>query len=146
MHDWSKFSPTEFWESVKYFDGHKSPITVCKVDKGYSEAWLHHKGRNKHHFEYWIDYGLDPSKGLIGMDMPTKYVVEMFIDRMCASKNYQKENYRDDSALKYYERGKSHYVMHENTARLLEKLLKMLADKGEDYTLNYIRKEILKNA
>ena len=146
LHDLSKYTPVEFSAGIKYYKGTVSPNGIQKRVEGYSAAWLHHKGRNKHHFEYWIDYGLDPSKGLIGMDMPTKYVVEMFIDRMCASKNYQKENYRDDSALKYYERGKSHYVMHENTARLLERLLKMLADKGEDYTLNYIRKEILKNA
>ena len=146
LHDLSKYTPVEFSAGIKYYKGTVSPNGIQKRVEGYSAAWLHHKGRNKHHFEYWIDYGLDPSKGLIGMDMPTKYVVEMFIDRMCASKNYQKENYRDDSALKYYERGKSHYVMHKNTAKLLEKLLKMLADKGEDYTLNYIRKEILKNA
>ena len=73
MHDWSKFSPTEFWESVKYFDGHKSPITVCKVDKGYSEAWLHHKGRNKHHYQYWTDLSL-PEQAIM---MPYKYAAEM---------------------------------------------------------------------
>lgn len=146
LHDLSKYTPIEFNAGIKYYKGTVSPNGIQKRVEGYSAAWLHHKGRNKHHFEYWIDYGLDPSHGLVGMDMPTKYVVEMFIDRMCASKNYEKENYKDDSALKYYQRGKSHYVMHENTARLLEKLLNMLAEKGEDYTLNYIRKEILKNA
>ena len=55
VHDLSKYSPTEFWEGVKYFNGHHSPITDCKKDKGYSEAWLHHKGRNKHHADYWVD-------------------------------------------------------------------------------------------
>ena len=110
LHDLSKYTPVEFSAGIKYYKGTVSPNGIQKRVEGYSAAWLHHKGRNKHHFEYWIDYGLDPSKGLIGMDMPTKYVVEMFIDRMCASKNYQKENYRDDSALKYYERGKSHNI------------------------------------
>ena len=46
IHDLSKYSPTEFWESAKYFNGKKSPISVCRLDKGYSLAWLHHKGRN----------------------------------------------------------------------------------------------------
>ena len=80
MHDWSKFSPTEFWESVKYFDGHKSPITVCKVDKGYSEAWLHHKGRNKHHYQYWTDLSL-PEQAIM---MPYKYAAEMVWDELAA--------------------------------------------------------------
>ena len=56
VHDLSKYSPTEFFESIKYYTGTHSPITGEKQDKGYSEAWLHHKGRNKHHSEYWIDY------------------------------------------------------------------------------------------
>ena len=34
--------------------------------------------------------------------MPKKYVAEMVIDRICASKNYMKENYNDRSALDYY--------------------------------------------
>lgn len=57
MHDWSKFSIDEFWESIKYYDGKVSPITRCKQEKGYSKAWLHHKGRNKHHYQYWVDLG-----------------------------------------------------------------------------------------
>ena len=48
-HDLSKFSPTEFIESVKYYTGTDSPINNCKKVNGYSEAWMHHKGRNKHH-------------------------------------------------------------------------------------------------
>ena len=55
VHDLSKYSPTEFWEGVKYFNGKHSPITDAKKDKGYSQAWLHHKGRNKHHTDYWVD-------------------------------------------------------------------------------------------
>ena len=55
VHDLSKYSPTEFIESVKYYQGDHSPITECKKENGYSKAWLHHKGRNKHHYEYWYD-------------------------------------------------------------------------------------------
>ena len=98
MHDWSKFSPTEFWESVKYFDGHKSPITVCKKDKGYSEAWLHHKGRNKHHYQYWTDLSL-PEKTVI---MPYKYAVEMVCDELAAGITYNGKNWTKDTQLEYY--------------------------------------------
>ena len=93
--------------------------------KGYSSAWLHHKGRNKHHMEYWIDYGVPDEggdKGLCGMKMPLRYVVEMYIDRVAASKNYQKERYTDRSALEYYLHGKDFHVMHKDTRALLELL------------------------
>ena len=112
--------------------------------KGYSSAWLHHKGRNKHHLEYWIDYGAGEEKGMAGMKMPIKYVVEMFIDRMSASKNYKKQDYTDRSPLEYYENGKAYQMLHKDTRVLLERLLHMLAEQGEETTLRYIKKVVLK--
>jgi hypothetical protein len=149
LHDLSKYSPTEFLVGCKYFQGTMSPNNAEREDRGYSSAWLHHKGRNKHHMEYWIDY--DVSKvagkehgGMTGMKMPVRYVVEMFIDRISASKNYQKEKYRDDSALIYYQKGKGHYLIHEDTAALLEYLLTMLAKRGEKETFAFVKNEVLK--
>ena len=144
FHDMSKYSPTEFFVGCRYFQGDKSPNNAERESKGYSSAWMHHKGRNKHHLEYWIDYSVDKDI-MTGMKMPVNYVVEMFIDRMSASKNYQKEKYTDRSPLEYFERGRGHYMMHPETEALLEKLLVMLAEKGEDETFRYIRQEVLKN-
>ncbi|MBR4027274.1 MAG: catalase [Lachnospiraceae bacterium] len=148
LHDLSKYAPTEFLVGCKYYKGYMSPNNAERNDKGYSSAWLHHKGKNKHHLEYWIDYGMGDEKGegkaMTGMKMPVRYVVEMFIDRVSASKNYQKEKYKDDSALIYYRNGKGHYMLHEDTAALLEFLLEMLAVKGEKYTYAYIRHKVLK--
>ena len=144
LHDLSKYSWVEFSAGVKYYQGFRSPNYGQKLEEGYSSAWLHHKGRNKHHFEYWIDYTLDPNEGLKGMRMPLKYVVEMFIDRMCASKNYQKEKYTDRSALEYYNTGKKHYIIHDESRRELEFLLNMLAEEGEEKTLDYIKNKVLK--
>lgn len=144
LHDLSKYSPTEFLVGCKYFQGNLSPNNVERLEKGYSKAWLHHKGRNKHHLEYWIDYGVGEKKGITGMKMPLKYVVEMFIDRVAASKNYQKEKYTDRSALEYYERGKAHHVLHEDSRELLEELLHMLADEGEEAVFHYIKHVLLK--
>ena len=93
--------------------------------------------------EYWIDYGLTGERNMTGMRMPEKYVVEMFIDRMSASKNYEKDKYTDKSPLEYYEHGRNHYMLHEETRELLERLLHMLAEHGEDYTYAYIRREVL---
>lgn len=145
LHDLSKYSPVEFLVGAKYYQGDKSPNNAEREDKGVSLAWLHHKGRNKHHFEYWIDYALDGKSGMAGMKMPVNYVVEMYCDRVAACKNYQKDAYTDASALEYYNRGKAKYLMHEETARLLEDMLTHLANEGEAATNEYIRKNILHN-
>ena len=146
MHDLSKYTPSEFIPGVKYYqDGHRSPNNAQREDKGYSGAWLHHKGRNKHHFEYWIDYDINGGdEPLTGMKMPLRYVAEMFCDRIAASRIYNKEKYTDRDALDYYLKGKGHYIMHPETDALLHKLLQMLADKGEEYTFAYIRTNVLK--
>lgn len=146
MHDLSKYSPSEFIPGVKYYqDGHRSPNNAQREDEGVSKAWLHHKGRNKHHFEYWIDYDVDGSRTVLsGMKMPVKYVAEMFCDRIAASRIYNKEKYKDSDPLDYYIKGLGHYIMHPETDALLHKLLQMLADKGEEYTFEYIKKNVLK--
>ena len=145
LHDLSKYTWIEFRTGVRYYQGDRSPNTVEREVTGCSEAWLHHKGRNKHHLEYWIDHSKDATKGFAGMKMPVKYVVEMFCDRMAASKNYQKEQYRDDSALRYYQRGEDRYgeLFHPKSKALLVYLLKMLAEEGEEATFRHIKQEIL---
>lgn len=144
LHDMSKYGFTEFRVGAKYFQGTRSPNNAEREDIGYSSAWLHHKGRNKHHFEYWIDYATDGDGNLAGMKMPDKYIIEMFMDRIAASKVYMKDNYTDRSPLEYYNRGKGKIILHEHTRELLEKCLEMLAEQGEDKTFAYIRREVLK--
>lgn len=144
LHDISKYKWVEFSAGVKYYQGNVSPNGVQKVKEGLSRAWLHHKGRNKHHFEYWIDYGVKEEEGLKGMEMPINYVAEMFIDRMCASMNYEKGRYTDKSSIIYYEARKDYYVMHDKTRAILEYLLNLLADEGEEVTLKYVKNELLK--
>lgn len=145
LHDLSKYSWTEFRVGCRYYQGNRSPNNAEREERGYSSAWLHHKGRNKHHYEYWIDYSLDGSGTLTGMKMPVRYVVEMFMDRIAASRVYMGSNYTDRSPLDYYLRGKAGALMHEETRSLLERLLYMLAKKGEETTFRYIRQEVLKN-
>jgi hypothetical protein len=143
FHDLSKFSPTEFLVGCKYFQGDRSPNNAEREEKGLSYSWLHHKGRNKHHMEYWIDFGLGTEHAMIGMKMPTKYVVEMFFDRVAASKTYQKEAYTPESPWMYYVKGQKFHVIHPESKQLLEEMLLMLKDKGEEETCRYIKKEIL---
>ncbi|WP_028243888.1 DUF5662 family protein [Pseudobutyrivibrio ruminis] len=145
LHDLSKYSFVEFRVGAKYYQGDKSPNNAEREANGVSMAWLHHKGRNKHHFEYWIDYALDGKSGMAGMKMPVNYVVEMYCDRVAACKTYQKDAYTDRSALEYYNKGKAKYLMHPDTAALLEDMLTHLANEGEEATNQYIRKNILHN-
>ena len=144
LHDLSKYSPSEFALGVKYYQGNRSPNAAEREKKGYSAAWLHHKGRNKHHYEYWLDYSPNAEVGLQGNKMPVRYVVEMFIDRMAACKTYYGEDYRNDSPLNYFLKNQGHYTMHEDTMELLEKMLTMLANEGEEPTLRYIKKVLLR--
>jgi len=144
-HDLSKYSPTEFWVGAKYFQGDRSPNNAEREAKGFSSSWLHHKGRNKHHFEYWIDYTTPGTseKLLIGMKMPVRYVVEMFMDRIAACKVYQKDAYTDASPWLYHQKSKRvQEVMHPESLALLERLLKMLAEKGEAKTFAYTKQII----
>ena len=104
MHDMSKYSPTEFLVGVKYYQGTASPNNAERMEKGISMSWLHHKGRNKHHFEYWIDYSIDKDHpGLVGMKIPKKYMAEMFVDRVSAGKIYNGDEFDQKSPLEYFE-------------------------------------------
>lgn len=141
LHDMSKYTPSEFLVGCKYYQGTRSPNNAEREERGYSGAWLHHKGRNKHHYEYWIDYALDRPV-LTGMKMPKRYVIEMFMDRIAASKIYMQEKYTDSSPLEYYESGIAESWMHEDTRKFLEKLLYMLAEQGEEKTFAYIRLDL----
>ena len=142
LHDLSKYSPMEFWRGAVYYQGNRSPNDAERRKTGVSKAWLHHKGRNKHHFEYWIDYVIneDGTVGFGGNRMPKKYVAEMFCDRLAACRVYLGDKYTDASAYEYFDRARKWTMMHPETSAELEKLLLMLKDEGEDATFKYIRK------
>lgn len=144
LHDLSKYSPSEFWVGANYYQGDRSPNNAEREAVGYSSAWLHHKGRNKHHYEYWIDYSTKAiSGGMAPAPMPPKYIVEMLMDRIAACKVYNGDKYTDSAPWEYYSLGHENAPVHSETKELLEKLLLMLADKGEKETFMYIRREIL---
>lgn len=138
LHDLSKYSPEEFIPGVKYFQGTRSPNEGERKSYGYSKAWMHHKGRNKHHFEYWTDYS-PATHRLAGVKMPMRYVIEMFCDRVAASKIYNGDKYNDRFPLEYFNKKREHRLIHPETEKMIEKLLVMLSEKGEDETFKYIR-------
>ena len=141
-HDLSKYSPTEFRAGAKYYQGDRSPNAAEREDKGYSEAWMHHKGRNRHHYEYWTDLNRQ-SRTYEAIPMPRKYFVEMIMDRRAACMTYQGKNYKDDSALIYFERSLEKNLMHPQTNQELRYVLTMLAEKGEKETFRYLKESVL---
>lgn len=138
-HDLSKYTPTEFVPGAKYYQGTRSPNEREREIYGSSRAWMHHKGRNRHHYEYWTDYN-PVTKQIEYVKMPVRFVVEMFCDRVAASKIYNGKNYTDNAPFEYFLRIRGKDRMHPETEALLEKMLVMLKDEGEKKTFAYIKK------
>lgn len=140
LHDLSKYSWVEFRAGVKYFQGNKSPNSKEREQYGYSPAWLHHKGRNKHHWEYWTEL----IKEAVPVQMPLCYVLEMFCDRVAATKAYQKGEYNNKSALEYFLRNYDNVIMEPHSRALTQLLLEYLAVHGLDETIHFIKTEVKK--
>lgn len=141
FHDLSKYMPAEFLPGVRYFQGDRSPNEMERETIGYSNAWMHHKGRNRHHYEYWNDYN-PKTKRIEAVKMPTRYFVEMVCDRIAASKIYYGENYTDESSLNYYLRKKGKMFINAETERDLEKILRVLAFEGENKVFRLLRRMV----
>ena len=143
VHDLSKYSVTEFWQGARYYQGNRSPNTAEREEKGYSEAWMHHKGRNRHHYEYWSDMNRQ-TRVYEPVPMPRKYLVEQIMDRRAACMVYQGKDYTDASALAYFMKSRERDLMHPQNKQELEFLLTMLKEWGEKETFRYLRQNVLK--
>ena len=142
-HDLSKYTPAEFLVGARYYQGDRSPNGAEREEKGYSEAWMHHKGRNRHHYEYWTDISRE-TRNYESLHMPRKYLIEMVMDRRAACMTYQGKNYTDGAALTYFRKSMERTRMHPSTQKELDFLLEMLRDKGEKETFSYIKNSVLK--
>lgn len=154
LHDLSKYSPSEFLPGCRYYQGFRSPNDQERQERGFSSSWMHHKGRNKHHFEYWIDYpnreqrdfleGGGTRMGLCdrfqAVEMPLKYVAEMFCDRVAACKVYKGAAYTQHDPLAYQDEMRPHVFMHPETEKLITQMLTVLSEQGEDAACRYIRR------
>ena len=136
LHDLSKYAPVEFMTGVKYYKGTYSPNAAERQEKGYSLAWLHHKGRNMHHWEFWVDF---THQGPKGAKMPYRYLLEMFCDRVAASMIYQGKKYTDKYPLIYYQDHQAYMIMNPESQALLDYLLTYMSDHGLEETIALIR-------
>ena len=104
---------------------------------------MHHKGRNRHHFEYWTD--LSPvTRTYEPVDMPVRFLCEMVADRIAACKTYEGAAYTDASPLHYLDRAQESRLVHPRTMARLRFLLTMLAERGEKETFRFMRQTVLK--
>lgn len=131
VHDLSKYSPTEFWEGVKYYVGTHSPITEAKKANGYSKAWLHHKGRNKHHPQYWVDENAPEKTPII----PYKYAVEMVCDKLAAGIAYQGKNFTKEYELEYWKKEINRIQINKKIEQFITEVLTQVAQNGIDTIL-----------
>ena len=132
VHDLSKYSPTEFIESSKYYVGYKSPIQVAREKREYSLAWLHHKGRNKHHEEYWYDFNA-PVKAPV---IPYKYTIEMLCDNLAAGIVYKGKEFKKDYPLWYWNNIKNKELFNPKMQAFFEDVFKEISEKGINQVLN----------
>ena len=128
-HDLSKFSRDEFISSAKYYCEDKSPHYGDAEENGYSLAWLHHKGCNKHHWEFWTDFNEDDGSIKVNK-IPYNYVVEMVCDWIGAGKVYNKDKWTRYSPLEYYNKVRSGRYFHPETEKLILMFLNAIASYG----------------
>lgn len=135
LHDLSKYSYDEFWISCKYYDGKRSPLKVARDELGYSTAWCHHKGRNKHHFEYWEDIC---GNERIGIFIPYKYIVESICDKIAAGMAYKGKSWNQSEPLEYWNKidRRNAVVKHPGSVEFIDIILKKVNDEGLDSALN----------
>ena len=137
VHDLSKFTPVEFIEGARYFQGNRSPIGACRRETGVSKAWLHHKGRNKHHIEYWHDVECK-----VHPMMPYKYAVECVCDKLAATKIYNGKSYTNQKPLEHWLSYGYKVLGHPKTMEFIRVVFEDIQLHGEDFVLN---KKYMKN-
>jgi len=143
IHDLSKFSFIEFFESAKYYQGTISPIDACKEKNGVSLAWQHHKGRNKHHFEYWVDFSSKNPNKVFPLKMPKKYAIEMLCDYIGAGRAYSGKTFTFAGELAWWQNRKLVVFMHEETLDYISKCFEKLAELEKTNNTNIFFKNKL---
>ena len=140
-HDLSKYGFKEFWLGAKYYMGTKSPHHKERLEKGYSEGWMHHKGRNMHHGEYWVDVNLK-TQAYEPVKMPDCYLAESLCDRIAASENYNRGQIERQMVLDYFLNSSKHEPFHPETKAKLEWLIRYYVENGKKAVFKYIKKNM----
>ncbi len=141
LHDLSKYAPCEFWRGAKYYQGYRSPNDAERKQNGVSLAWLHHKGRNRHHFEYWIATasGRTESPTWAGAKCRCATSPRCSATASRRAGPTSRTSTTDAAPYDYYIRSKSHILIHPETSDAIEAMLRVLRGEGEDAAFAYVR-------
>lgn len=133
VHDLSKYSPTEFWNSVKYYQGGKrSPIPIQKQEEGFSIVWLHHRAKNKHHSAYWYDEKAPIKTPII----PYKYAIEMICDKLSASIVYSGKDWNNETELNYWKNKEREIEpINDNLKKFFDEVFLQISRQGINKTI-----------
>ena len=132
LHDLSKYSYIELKTGFHYYQGFRSPIDAEKEEKGYSLGWLHHKGRNKHHWQYWYDSQTYDKTPII----PYKYTIEMLCDNLSAGMVYRGKDFTNDYPLWYWNNVKNKELFHPKLINFFDDIFNEISNKGIKEVLN----------
>lgn len=125
-HDQSKSDPEEYDAYDKYFYGGNRSYAVVR---DFRIAWLHHIHHNPHHWQHWVLINDDPGEGMIMLDMPYNYILEMICDWWAFS--WAKGNL--DEIFNWYNEHKAYMKLSDKTRRTVEDILDNLRAKVHEY-------------
>lgn len=124
-HDASKTDPEEYDAYDAYFYGNNRSYSVVQ---NFKKAWLRHIHNNPHHWQHWILINDDPKEGMVVIDMPYIYVVEMICDWWSFS--WTKGDLNE--IFGWYEDRKDYMKLSANTQISVEYILGKMKDKLEE--------------
>lgn len=124
-HDASKTDPEEYDAYDAYFYGNNRSYSVVQ---NFKKAWLRHIHNNPHHWQHWILINDEPKEGMVVIDMPYIYVVEMICDWWSFS--WTKGDLNE--IFGWYEDRKDYMKLSANTQRSVEYILGKMKDKLEE--------------
>lgn len=124
-HDASKTDPEEYDAYDAYFYGNNRSYSVVQ---NFKKAWLRHIHNNPHHWQHWILINDEPKEGMVVIDMPYIYVVEMICDWWSFS--WTKGDLNE--IFGWYEDRKDYMKLSANTRISVEYILGKMKDKLEE--------------
>ena len=139
MHLWN------FWLDVNTIRETEVPTMQKEKIQEYQNPGFIIKGATNIILSTGVDYAPGDEHIINGVPMPRKYIAEMVMDRISASRNYLGDKYDQHQPLDYYLKGKEKlWFIHPKTKRDLEGLLRILNDHGEEVLISYIKNVYLK--
>ena len=127
-HDRSKFNVNEYSAYDKYFYGGNKSYAVVQ---DFNYAWLTHIHNNPHHWQYWVLINDDPGEGMIILDMPDNYIIEMICDWWAFS--WSKDNLFE--IFSWYDEHKDYMKLSDKTRKKVEDILAKIKSKLEESTV-----------